>query len=179
VSQIPLTEWNLKTQDPSIRHLGPMAQDFRAAFGLGEDERHINTVDSDGEFVSHYNYDSFGNQSGDAPIQFGFTGRDWDPETGLQYNRARYYDPTLGRWIGQDPIGFEAGDANLYRYVGNIPTAFTDPSGSKTYLVTDPWTGATRWVGQKELTDGSWYKNKFDGDTSTFQDLVSDSKSPL
>lgn len=55
----------------------------------------------------------------------------------------------------------------------------SDPSGSKTYLVTDPWTGATRWVGQKELTDGTWYKNKFDGDTSTFQNLVSDSKSPL
>jgi len=47
------------------------------------------------------------------------------------------------------------------------------------YLVTDPWTGATRWVGQTELVDGSWYKNKFGGDTSTFQALVTDKNNPL
>lgn len=39
------------------------------------------------------------------------------------------YDPTIGRWTSQDPIGFEAGDANLYRYVGNGPTNGVDPSG--------------------------------------------------
>ncbi len=39
------------------------------------------------------------------------------------------YDPTVGRWLSQDPIGFQAGDPNLYRYVGNSPTNFTDPSG--------------------------------------------------
>ena len=39
------------------------------------------------------------------------------------------YDPGLGRWLEQDPSGFDAGDTNLYRYVGNAPTVFTDPSG--------------------------------------------------
>ena len=39
------------------------------------------------------------------------------------------YDPTIGRWISEDPIGFTAGDANLYRYVQNAPTNATDPSG--------------------------------------------------
>jgi len=39
------------------------------------------------------------------------------------------YDPGIGRWLQQDPIGFRAGDANLYRYVGNKPTNMTDPSG--------------------------------------------------
>jgi len=48
LSVIPITEWNLKAQDPSIRHIGPMAQDFYTAFGLGEDDRHISTVDMDG-----------------------------------------------------------------------------------------------------------------------------------
>jgi hypothetical protein len=48
VTELPLSTWNLKSQDPSIRHLGPMAQDFQAAFGLGEDDRHINSVDADG-----------------------------------------------------------------------------------------------------------------------------------
>jgi hypothetical protein len=44
----PVTEWNLIAQDPAIRHLGPMAQDFKAAFAAGEDDRHISTTDADG-----------------------------------------------------------------------------------------------------------------------------------
>lgn len=48
LSNLPIQSWNYKTQDPSIRHMGPTAQDFQAAFGLGEDERHISTVDADG-----------------------------------------------------------------------------------------------------------------------------------
>jgi uncharacterized protein RhaS with RHS repeats len=39
------------------------------------------------------------------------------------------YDPTIGRFISEDPIAFDGGDADLYRYVGNSPTNFTDPSG--------------------------------------------------
>jgi hypothetical protein len=39
------------------------------------------------------------------------------------------YDPTIGRWISEDPIGFEAEDPNLYRYVGNDPLNRRDPSG--------------------------------------------------
>ncbi|HWD17749.1 MAG TPA: tail fiber domain-containing protein [Verrucomicrobiae bacterium] len=48
VVAMPLQTWHYKAQDSSVRHLGPMAQDFRAAFGLGEDERHITTIDSEG-----------------------------------------------------------------------------------------------------------------------------------
>lgn len=44
----PITTWNYKAEDPSIRHMGPMAQDFYATFDLGESERHISTVDADG-----------------------------------------------------------------------------------------------------------------------------------
>ena len=61
---------------------------------------------------------------------FGYTGRERDKETGLQYNRARYYDPSTGAFIGQDPIGFAAGDTNLYRYVGNGPLNLIDPYGT-------------------------------------------------
>ena len=39
------------------------------------------------------------------------------------------YDPTVGRFITEDPIGFEAGDTNAYRYIGNNPTSKTDPTG--------------------------------------------------
>lgn len=47
VARLPLSQWNFK-EDPTDRHLGPMAQDFRAAFGLGSDDKHITTVDADG-----------------------------------------------------------------------------------------------------------------------------------
>ncbi|MBI3872600.1 MAG: tail fiber domain-containing protein [candidate division Zixibacteria bacterium] len=48
LSQIPVATWNYKSQDPSIRHIGPMAQDFYAAFRVGEDDKHITTIDADG-----------------------------------------------------------------------------------------------------------------------------------
>ncbi len=95
--------------------------------------------------VNHIQYDSFGNitaetdpQTSQAPTQgsvlngdfrFGFTGREYDPETGQYYYRHRYYDPATGRFDNEDPSGFAAGDANLQRYVFNSPTNFTDPSG--------------------------------------------------
>src|SRR5262249_25779892 len=52
----------------------------------------------------------------------------YDPATGLQYNRERWYDPYSGRWITQDPSGFMDGP-NLYVYVHNAPTNQVDPSG--------------------------------------------------
>jgi hypothetical protein len=48
IADLPIPSWNYKTQDPSIRHLGPMAQDFYSAFRLGADDKHINTLDIDG-----------------------------------------------------------------------------------------------------------------------------------
>jgi hypothetical protein len=45
---VPILRWNYKTQSAGVRHIGPMAQDFAAAFGVGEDDRHIATVDPDG-----------------------------------------------------------------------------------------------------------------------------------
>ncbi|MFH1624356.1 MAG: tail fiber domain-containing protein [Pseudomonadota bacterium] len=48
LAEIPLSTWNYKSQSNSIRHIGPMAQDFYAAFQIGEDDKHINTIDADG-----------------------------------------------------------------------------------------------------------------------------------
>lgn len=48
IAAMPITTWNYKSQNAAIRHMGPMAQDFSAAFGLGEDELRINTIDIDG-----------------------------------------------------------------------------------------------------------------------------------
>ena len=48
MAELPISTWNYKSQDASIRHMGPMAQDFRAAFGLGTSDTMIDTVDPDG-----------------------------------------------------------------------------------------------------------------------------------
>ena len=91
----------------------------------------VDLVNEQGAVVNHFVYDSFGNRTGTttADFRFGYTGRELDSETGLYYYRARYFDPALGRFISEDPIGFSAGDTNLYRYVGNNATNYTDPSG--------------------------------------------------
>jgi RHS repeat-associated protein len=95
--------------------------------------RHL--LDKTGVPAVAFRYDSFGNlleASGshpDAGGRFAFTGREWDEVAGLYYQRARHYDPDLGRFIQEDPLGFVAGDPNLYRYVGNQPLTLTDPTG--------------------------------------------------
>ncbi|MDZ7616938.1 MAG: RHS repeat-associated core domain-containing protein, partial [Patescibacteria group bacterium] len=58
-----------------------------------------------------------------------YTGRDLDAATGLYYYRARWYDAGQGNFLQRDPLGFAAGDANLYRYCGGSPTGSVDPSG--------------------------------------------------
>jgi RHS repeat-associated protein len=63
-----------------------------------------------------------------AVLRFRWAGREYDQETGLYYLRARYYDPQLGKFLSEDPIGVEGG-INLYRYVGGDPVNRTDPSG--------------------------------------------------
>ncbi len=83
--------------------------------------------------VNHYVYDSFGNLKSETNAAvdclFGFTGRPFDTATGLQNNLNRWYDPSVGQWLSKDPIGFEGGDANIRRYVGNSPTCGTDARG--------------------------------------------------
>jgi RHS repeat-associated protein len=58
---------------------------------------------------------------------FRFQGQQFDEETGLHYNRYRYYDPGVGRFISQDPIGLRGG-SNLFAYVQN-PMGWVDPFG--------------------------------------------------
>lgn len=61
---------------------------------------------------------------------FGYTGRQYDPETGLYQYRARYYSPRLGQFLSTDPIGTND-DPNLYGYVGLDPLNGTDPTGTE------------------------------------------------
>ncbi|PQO40656.1 hypothetical protein C5Y97_05375 [Blastopirellula marina] len=114
---------------------------------------------------NHITYDAFGDITGKTnawvEFTFGFTGRERDGESDLQYNRARYYDAAIGKWVSEDPLRFDAGDENLYRYVNNVVTMLTDPSGLWTNV------GLNRW--------------RADTDEDSFLDLLHlvDSKSKL
>ena len=110
------------------------AGSFEAAYTYHAD--HLGSIryltDTSGAIVNAYDYDSygrplFGMTSFDQP--FAYTGREWDAATGLYHYRARQYDAETGRFLQEDPIGFAAGDLNIYRYVGSNPLSYADPSG--------------------------------------------------
>jgi RHS repeat-associated protein len=90
------------------------------------------TDNSTGSIVATDTYDAWGNLIvGSVGRAFGFAGMEWDPNVNLYEDRARYYDPTVGRFTSEDPWGVIGSDVNQYRYGRNDPTAFTDPSGDR------------------------------------------------
>jgi RHS repeat-associated protein len=86
-----------------------------------------------GVVQDHLDYSGFGVIVTEAGAAYGdrikFTARWYDADTGLQNNRARWYQVSTGRWMSEDPSGFGAGDVNLTRYVGNNVTNATDGAG--------------------------------------------------
>jgi RHS repeat-associated protein len=94
-------------------------------------------TDAAGEEVWRADYDAFGNAFEDldpdgdlveVAFNIRFPGQYFDAETGLHYNRFRYYDPSVGRYVSADPVGQHA-DPNLYTYVLNNPVSLIDPLG--------------------------------------------------
>jgi RHS repeat-associated protein len=87
----------------------------------------------------HRVYNSFGGLTNLAPTQvdsiFGYDGQPFDPNTLLQNDLNRWYNPATGCWESPDPA---AADANLYRYCGNAPTDGIDPSGLQPPVVIGP-----------------------------------------
>lgn len=66
--------------------------------------------------------------AGSLQQPYGYTGREFDAESGLYYYRARAYDPRNGVFLQVDPIGFNGGDSNLYAFVANNPLNWDDPT---------------------------------------------------
>lgn len=100
-------------------------------------------TDSTGQVVQSYLYDSFGNlkvfddtgsliPNSSLLSPHTYTGREYDPESGLYYYRRRYYDPNIGRFLSEDPLGGFINTPqsfNPYLYGSNNPLVFTDPFG--------------------------------------------------
>ena len=103
--------------------------------------------------IKHVTFDAFGQETSDsAPgliTLHGFTARPFDPDTGNNNNGFRWYDLSTGRWMSTDPIGFEAGDVNLYRYVENASLTSTDSTGLITMAKLGlPWMSGRAWLNE-------------------------------
>ena len=96
----------------------------------------LGVSDHNGAILENTRYAPFGAartppSTGTSPNPLRYTGRERDPDTGLYYYRARYYDPALGRFLSEDPLRFDSGDPNFYAYVGNNPLNGSDPTGNR------------------------------------------------
>jgi RHS repeat-associated protein len=100
---------------------------FYESDGLGAITSLSNSLST---LTNTYIYKGFGSPSSTGTVanSFQYTAREFEPESGLLYLRARYMDPNTGRFLSEDPINF-SGDTNFYRYAANDPMVFVDPSG--------------------------------------------------
>jgi RHS repeat-associated protein len=115
--------------DETLSMLRGGTTSYYHADGLGSMTSLSNSA---GTLAQTYTYDSFGKLSastGTLTNPFQYTGREFDPETGIYEYRARYLDQNTGRFLSEDPIQFRGG-INFYDYVLNSPTNFMDPTGT-------------------------------------------------
>jgi RHS repeat-associated protein len=106
---------------------------------LHTDERGsvIAVSDSTGASIATNRYDEYGIPQSSVALapgtsgRFMYTGQMWIPEVGLYYYKARFYSPTLGRFMQSDPIGYKDG-INWYAYVDDDPINRKDPTGLAT-----------------------------------------------
>ena len=95
----------------------------------------VQMVDRNGNIVNNYSYDEWGNittSSETVSNPFKYAGEVYDSETGLYYLRARYYDPTVGRFLNEDTVEGQVNNPlslNVYSYCYNNPLIYKDPSG--------------------------------------------------
>jgi len=90
-------------------------------------------VDSTGVITSTYSYDTYGTvtavEGSLSDTRFLYTCQEYELAISWYYYNARWYDPAAGRFVSEDPIGYRAGDENLYNYCSNRPATGRDPSG--------------------------------------------------
>jgi len=114
--------------DEPLAMLRSAATSYFHADGLGSISSLSNAA---GSIANTYTYDSFGKltaSTGSLVNPFQYTARESDPETGLYYYCARYYDPNAGRFLSEDPLG-SGGGINFYGYAGNSSPDLKDIFG--------------------------------------------------
>jgi len=136
---------------------------------LGSPVLAVNTTNSsDIQFQAIYS--AFGERTlvagTDDWMPFGFAGGIYDPDARLTRFGARDYDAKVGRWVSKDPVLFNAGQGNVYVYVGNDPVNRRDPSGLEYAATTDCTYYEARCYqngGSYYCVDAQYYCNDFFG----------------
>ena len=141
------------------------------AWYLTDDQGSVrDIVNTSGTVIDHLAYDSFGNVTSESSPsngdRFKYNGMQFDQALNEYYDNARYYDPVTGRFLSPDPTGFAAGDPNLYRFVGNGPVDWIDPTGT---VAIAPWRSndgtpppGGYWGGW--FNPGNWHRAIYTGD---------------
>jgi RHS repeat-associated protein len=87
-------------------------------------------------------YQPFGEQIGTKRDEVSYTGHKFDTDLGLSYMQARYYDPVIGRFYSNDPLGYRGVHSfNRYTYANNNPYKFIDPDGKDSVFIARPLSG--------------------------------------
>ncbi|WP_368881660.1 RHS repeat-associated core domain-containing protein [Shewanella algae] len=121
----------------------------------------ISRTDATGNVIERNVYEPFGKRIGGEKPDIGYTGHLQDKDLGLTYMQARYYDPLIGRFYANDPVGWTPSNPvmsfNRYLYVNNNPYKYTDPSGQ---ILESIWDVASLSIGitslGSNLSKGNW-----------------------
>src|SRR5262245_47171384 len=120
-----------------------------------------------GAVAQRYSYSSFGKIESQLDANFvqpyTFTAREFDLETALYHYRERQYDPNAGRFVTEDPLGFNSREENFYLYAAGNPINFTDPDGLLLWGAIDAGedyghAAAEYWANRSIALTNTWYK---------------------
>ncbi|WP_426359392.1 RHS repeat domain-containing protein [Pseudocolwellia sp. HL-MZ19] len=113
-----------------------------------------------GTVTDRMHYQPFGESIETPKDDVGYTGHKFDTDLGLSYMQARYYDPVIGRFYSNDPVGVrDVHSFNRYAYVNNNPYKYTDPTGKIAVAIAGPGASAIPIAGQNDIT-GQGARNK-------------------